>query len=109
MPLLSCPGLESGSVDHSATQLPCCASGLQQWLAIYWLQVPFEDVPGLVAKRHVLLARGQAYVQQDQARCSCLHRFTPLNLDWPLDCPDELSCSRFLSGLVVSKAGNWPN
>ena len=29
-------------------------------------QVPFEDVPDLVATRRVLLVKGQAYVQQDQ-------------------------------------------
>lgn len=33
-------------------------------------QVPFEDVPDLVAKRKVLLVKGQAYVQQDQVPLS---------------------------------------
>lgn len=51
---------------------------------ILWCQVPFEEVPELVASRRVFLQRGNAFVPRDQVRASidCWVEFLSLLLSW---------------------------
>lgn len=70
-PEASAAAAEADSLAHSLAAVAQSRGDLQGAMAITrggmdFFLVPFEDVPDLVRKRHVLLIQGNAYVARDQ-------------------------------------------